>query len=283
MEKKTTTSAKPAAAKKSGGGLNPVFVLPVILLVALCLYYFVLGGKANFTNCETDFAFQSKEKHLNPSSALGIVYSGGIIVPILITFMITVLVFSIERFITIGKASGSGNLDAFVRKVRSLLDQNNIGDAIKECDKQKGSVGNVAKTALQKYAQLAGDTTMAKDQKLVALQKEVDEATTLELPMLEKNLTILSTLASVSTLVALLGTVIGMIRSFFALGSGGGAPDASALATGIAEALINTALGIGTSAIAIIMYNLFTSKIDALTYKIDEIGMSLQQNFAAHH
>ncbi|HEY1054675.1 MAG TPA: MotA/TolQ/ExbB proton channel family protein, partial [Emticicia sp.] len=36
-------------------------------------------------------------------------------------------------------------------------------------------------------------------------------------------------------------------------------------------------------AIAIIMYNLFTSKIDTLTYKIDEIGMSLQQNFAAHH
>ncbi len=282
MEKKTTTPAK-AAAKSSGGGLNPVFVLPVILVVAFLIYYFLLGGKANFTNCETAFAFQSKEKHLNPNGALGIVYSGGIIVPILITFMITVLVFSIERFVTIGKASGAGNLDAFVRKVRTLLDQNNIADAIKECDKQKGSVGNVAKTALQKYAQLAGDTTMAKDQKLVALQKEVDEATTLELPMLEKNLTILSTLASVSTLVALLGTVIGMIRSFFALGSGGGAPDASALATGIAEALINTALGIGTSAIAIIMYNLFTSKIDALTYKIDEIGMSLQQNFAAHH
>lgn len=101
--------------------------------------------------------------------------------------------------------------------------------------------------------------------------------------MLEKNLTVLSTLASVATLIALLGTVIGMIRSFFALGSGGGAPDASALATGIAEALINTALGIGTSAIAIIMYNIFTSKIDVLTYKIDEIGMSIQQNFASHN
>ncbi|MBA4849684.1 MotA/TolQ/ExbB proton channel family protein [Emticicia sp. BO119] len=275
MEKKTTApAAKPAAPKSSSGGLNPAFVIPILLVIGFCLWYFILGDPSNFSDPET--------KH-KPTTAMGIVYSGGIIVPILLTFMLSVLVFSIERFITINKASGTGDLDAFVRKVRSLVDSNNIADAIKECDKQKGSVGNVTKTALQKYSQLATDDTMAKDQKLVALQKEVEEATTLELPMLEKNLTILSTLASVSTLVALLGTVIGMIRSFFALGSGGGAPDASALATGIAEALINTALGIGTSAIAIIMYNLFTSKIDTLTYKIDEIGMSLQQNFAAHH
>jgi len=275
MEKKTTApAAKPAAPKSSGGGLNPVFVIPILLIIGVCLWYFLLGDGSNFSDPET-------KKH--PITAMGIVYSGGFIVPILLTFMLSVLVFSIERFITINKASGTGDLDAFVRKIRSLVDSNNIADAIKECDKQKGSVGNVTKTALQKYSQLAADSTLLKDQKLVALQKEVEEATTLELPMLEKNLTILSTLASVSTLVALLGTVIGMIRSFFALGSGGGAPDASALATGIAEALINTALGIGTSAIAIIMYNLFTSKIDTLTYKIDEIGMSLQQNFAAHH
>ncbi len=275
MEKKTTApAAKPAAPKSSSSGLNPAFVIPILLIIGFCLWKFLLGDGSNFSDPDT-------KKH--PTTAMGIVYSGGIIVPILLTFMLSVLVFSIERFITINKASGSGDLDAFVRKVRALVDSNNIADAIKECDKQKGSVGNVTKTALQKYSQLASDTTMAKDQKLVALQKEVEEATTLELPMLEKNLTILSTLASVATLVALLGTVIGMIRSFFALGSGGGAPDASALATGIAEALINTALGIGTSAIAIIMYNLFTSKIDTLTYKIDEIGMSLQQNFAAHH
>jgi biopolymer transport protein ExbB len=201
---------------------------------------------------------------------LGIIYSGGIIVPFLITFMLTVLVFSIERFITLGKAAGSGDLDGFVRKVRVLLDQNNIADAMKECEKQKGTVGNVTKTALEKYAQLQTDAALNKEQKLASLQKEIEEATSLELPMLEKNLTILS-------------TVIGMIKSFFALGSGGGSPDAAALAKGIAEALINTGLGIGTSAIAIMVYNYFTSSIDTLTYKIDEIGMSLQQNFSSHN
>jgi biopolymer transport protein ExbB len=100
--------------------------------------------------------------------------------------------------------------------------------------------------------------------------------------MLEKNLTIIATLASVSTLTALLGTVLGMIRAFAAMGNTG-APDTGALATGISEALVNTALGIGTAAIATIMYSYFTSRIDTLTYKIDEIGLSIQQNFSAHN
>lgn len=271
---KTAPKAPVAKPAKQSSGLNPMLVIPIIAVVAVLIYKFILGDPGNFKKPAT---------LEDPKNFMGIIHSGGIIVPILITFMLTVLVFSIERFITLRSAAGSGDLDAFVRRVRNLLDQNNIADALKECDKQKGTVGNVTKTALQKYAQLQGDGGLNKEQKLASLQKEIEEATSLELPMLEKNLTILSTLASVSTLVALLGTVIGMIKSFFALGEGGGAPDAGKLAQGIAEALINTGLGIGTSAIAIMVYNYFTSSIDTLTYKIDEIGMSLQQNFSSHN
>ena len=119
------------------------------------------------------------------------------------------------------------------------------------------------------------------DQKVIDIQKEVEEATALELPMLQKNLVFLSTITSVGTLVALLGTVMGMIRSFSALGEGGGAGAAGDLAIGISEALYNTALGIGTSAIALIMYNIFTTKIDSITYGIDESGFTLTQSFAS--
>lgn len=276
MEKKTATpAAKPAANQSAGSGLNPALTIPVLIAISVLSYIFILGDASHFLDAE-----KHKPK---PGDFFGLIHSGGLVVPILMTCFLCVVVFSIERFFTINKASGTGNIDAFVRKVRSQLDTNNIADAIKECDKQKGSVGNVVKTALGKYSLLSSDASMDKEQKLAALQKEVEEATSLELPMLEKNLTILSTLATVATLIALLGTVLGMIRAFSALGAGGGAPDAAALATGISEALINTALGIGTSAIAIIMYNFFTSKIDGLTYKIDEIGMSIQQNFAAHN
>lgn len=270
---------------KKKGGLNPAIILPVLLVIGILIYLFVLGNPGNFkadprvSGASVAMA-DIEAKELHPENMMGMIYMGGVIVPILITFMITVIVFSIERLLVLGKAKGNGNLDNFVIKVRSLLNQNRIDEAIEECDRQKGTVGNVVREGLTTYKILANDSTMDKEQKMAALNKSIEEATTLEMPMLEKNMMILSTLGTVATLVALLGTVIGMIRAFFALGTGGGTPDSAALSVGISEALINTALGIGTSAIAIILYNFFTSKIDGLTYKIDEIAMSIQQSFA---
>lgn len=277
MEKKATSPApaKAAAPKKSAGGLNPILVIPVLLVIGLLAYNFICGDPSHFVDGD-------HEKGPKSGDYFGIVYEGGPIVPLLFTCFLTVLVFSIERFFILGRANGSGSIDEFVRKIKGLLDKNEIEAAVKECDKQKGSVGNVVKTALHKFIELRTETELTKDQKLAALQKEVEEATSLELPMLEKNLTIIATLASVSTLTALLGTVLGMIRAFAAMGNTG-APDTGALATGISEALVNTALGIGTAAIATIMYSYFTSRIDTLTYKIDEIGLSIQQNFSAHN
>ncbi|GAB2606982.1 MotA/TolQ/ExbB proton channel family protein [Spirosoma areae] len=267
--------AKASAPKKKSGGLNPVFIIPILFIIAELTFHLVFGDGSHFQDGDHD-------KLPLPGDYFGTVYAGGFIVPILFTCFLCVLVFSIERFITIGRANGSGSIDDFVRKIKGQLDRNEVAAAIQECDRQKGSIGNVVKTALVKYQQLASDTQLDKEQKLVALQKEVEEATTLELPMLEKNLTIIATLASVSTLIALLGTVLGMIRAFAAMGATG-QPDTGALSTGISEALVNTAIGIGTAAIATIMYSYFTSRIDTLTYNIDEIGLSIQQNFAAHY
>ncbi|MEC5394872.1 MotA/TolQ/ExbB proton channel family protein [Bergeyella sp. RCAD1439] len=284
MEMNVSNTEEQVVARKKGG-LNPAIVLPILYLVALGIYLFIFGNPGNFredprlSGLSVAFAdIESKELH--PESFMGIIYMGGPVVHILVLFMITVIVFSIERFIVLNRAQGRGNLDNFVVKVRTLLNQNKIDEAIEECDRQQGTVGNVVKEGLTTYKALAKDTTLNKEQKMVALNKAIEEATTLEMPMLEKNMMILSTLGTVATLVALLGTVIGMIKAFFALGSGGGTPDAAALSIGISEALINTALGIGTSAIAIILYNFFTSKIDGMTYKIDEISMSIQQSFA---
>lgn len=275
-------------APKKKGGLNPAIILPILLFIGVAIYLFILGNPANFKPdprlAGASVAFSDVDhKDMSPESFMGIIYMGGIIVPILLTFMITVIVFSFERYFVISKAKGTGNLDNFVVKVRTLLNQNKIDEALEECDKQQGSVGNVVKEGLTTYKALAHDTSLTKEQKMAALNKSIEEATTLEMPMLEKNMMILSTLGTVATLVALLGTVLGMIRAFFALGAAGGTPDAAALSIGISEALINTALGIGTSAVAIILYNFFTSKIDGLTYKIDEIAMSIQQSFAEFH
>ena len=269
-------AAKAAATEKKSGGISAGLILIILFVIAILIYMFVMGDGSHFEG-------GTNEGHPLPGDYFGIVYKGGVIVPVLMTCFLTALTFSIERLLTIGKAKGTGDVNAFVRSIQASLDKDDAEAAIAACNKQKGSVGNVTLSAVKKYKQLTGDKSLDKEQKLAALSKEVEEATSLELPMLEKNLTIIATLASVSTLIGLLGTVIGMIKAFSALGNSGGSTDSTALANGISEALVNTALGIGTSAICIIAYNLFTSKIDELTYSIDEIGLSVNQNYATHH
>ena len=192
-----------------------------------------------------------------------------------------VFTFVIERWLTVAKANGKGSNAEFIRKVQFYLADKKVDAALAECDKQKGSVGNVMKAGLRKYKAMITETELDTEQKVLAIQKEIEEATALELPMLEKNLVFLSTIASVATLIGLLGTVVGMIRAFSNLGASGGSEATRQLSVGISEALYNTALGIGTSAFAIISYNIFTTKIDGITYGIDESGFTLTQSFAS--
>jgi biopolymer transport protein ExbB len=265
-----------SASKSSGGGFKSVFaavVIPAAFVIAYLVYAVVLGNGANF-------AEGNPENH--PLNYLGIIHKGGVIVPIIMALLILVITFSIERFMTINSSKGSGSVDAFIGKIRAAMAKNDLNAAVAECDRQKGSIANVVKAGISMYKEMEADKELDKERKILAIQKELEEATTLELPMMSKNLVIISTIASIATLMGLLGTVIGMIRAFAALAQAG-APDAVALSTGISEALINTALGIGTSAIAIVMYNFFTNKIDALTYGIDEAGYSVVQTFSTHH
>jgi biopolymer transport protein ExbB len=272
---KSSTSVQP---KKKSNAIS--WVAPVICIIAgYIIWRFLLGDPNNFTNPDPAGGFWPK--HRGPKSGLVRMYDGGIIVPILIATFLTVVTFVIERLMTITKATGTGNIAEFIRKVQYHLANKNVDQAISECDRQRGSVGNVMKAGLRKYKEMISNTELDTEQKVLAIQKEVEEATSLELPMLEKNLVFLSTIASVATLLGLLGTVLGMIASFASLANEGGGGAAAELSRGISEALYNTALGIGTSAIAIIMYNIFTTKIDQITYGIDESGFTLTQSFAS--
>jgi len=281
-ETKPTASASVKAtsvqAKKTSNAIS--WIAPIICVVAgYLIWRFVLGNPNGFEAPSSEGWFWPE--HKRPKDALHRIYEGGIIVPLLIGMLLMVIVFSIERFLTIRKALGNGSISDFIRKVQYHLANRNVDAALSECDKQRGSVANVMKAGLRRYKEMISEAGLDTDQKVLAIQKEVEEATALELPMLQKNLVFLSTITSVGTLVALLGTVIGMIKSFAALGESGGGSDSSALAVGISEALYNTALGIGTSALALIMYNIFTTKIDSITYGIDESGFTLTQSFAS--
>jgi len=283
-ETKPTASASVKAtsvqAKKSSNAIS--WIAPIVcVVVGYAIWRFMMGAASGFDQPSAEGGFWPEHKH--PKDAFHRIYEGGIIVPLLIGMLLMVIVFSIERFLTIRKALGNGSISDFIRKVQYHLANRNVDAALAECDKQRGSVANVMKAGLRRYKEMITEAGMDTEQKVIAIQKEVEEATALEIPMLQKNLVFLSTITSVGTLVALLGTVIGMIKSFAALGESGGGSDSSALAVGISEALYNTALGIGTSALALIMYNIFTTKIDSITYGIDESGFTLTQSFASQY
>ncbi|HEX7757301.1 MAG TPA: MotA/TolQ/ExbB proton channel family protein [Niabella sp.] len=271
---KATTSVQP---KKSSNLIS--WVAPILCIIAgYCIWRYVIGADSGFAQPDKNGGFWPE--HKGPIGAFHRIYEGGIIVPLLIGMLLMVIVFAIERFLTISKALGTGNINNFIRKVQYNLANKNVDAAIAECDKQKGSVGNVMKAGLRRYKEMINETGLDTEQKIAAIQKEVEEATALELPMLQKNLVFLSTIVSTGTLIALLGTVMGMIRSFANLGESGGG-NSSELAVGISEALYNTALGIGTSALALIFYNMLTTRIDSITYGIDESGFTLTQSFAS--
>ena len=275
---------KTNSSKKSFKGIEDAgLVIIVCFLVAIGIYHFVFGNPANFMNNDPN-------NHPLPGNMLGTIYKGGIIVPVIQTLLLTVLALSVERFFTLRASFGRSKLSKFVEQLKEALNKGNLEKAQELCDKQRGSVANVVSSTLRKYREMEQNNELSKDQKTLAIQnggdisrkRKLEEATALELPMMQQNLPIIATITTLGTLMGLLGTVIGMIRSFAALSAGGGT-DSVALSTGISEALINTAFGILTGALAVISYNYYTNKIDKLTYSLDEVGFSIVQTFAATH
>ena len=270
---KPQTAAKKEVSSNVSGIKSASLVILVCLAIAILFYMFVLGAPGNFKDTV------NKEGPLN---LLGTVYKGGVVVPVLITCFLTVIVLCVERWIALAKAKGKGNTTKFVEDVKAALRNHDLAKAEDLCRKQKGTVGAVVYATLQKYKEMEKETVMSKEQKLAAIQGTLEEATALEMPALQQNLPVLATLTTLGTLIGLFGTVLGMIKSFQAL-SASGAPDSTELSTGISEALVNTALGIATAALALIGYNFYTNKIDNMTYAIDELGFSIVSTFSATH
>jgi biopolymer transport protein ExbB len=200
---------------------------------------------------------------------------GGYLVPFLMTLSILTATFIFERLLTLRRAQGRGDLAKFARELRNNIHGGRLSQAIDACRKQGGCLANVVGAGLERYQGLL-DQPLPKDEKIDETRRAIEEANALETPLLERNLIALSTIASIATMVGLLGTTIGMIRSFKAMGHAG-APDAIQLAIGISEALINTAGGLFIAIIGIVMYNYFTNRVDAFNFTMDETSYEVLQ------
>jgi len=206
-------------------------------------------------------------------------YDGGPVIVILISLILMVMAYVIERSIALKKAEGRGGITGFIKEIEEKIDAGQIDAAITSCEEHQSSLSAVIRAGLDKYKSLVKRNINDPEKRTAEMQKAIEEASMMEMPILEKNMVSISTIASISTMFGLFGTTIGMIRAFKALATGG-APDAVQLSLGISEALFNTALGIFGGISGIVAYNFFTSRVDQFTYMIDEAAFYVVQTLA---
>jgi len=198
---------------------------------------------------------------------------GGPLLVLGLTLLFLLFTFTVERAIVLARASGRGGIAPFMRTVKSAIQEGKMESAIEGCKKHGGCLGNVVGAGLERY-HMAKDTATNQKELIEETKRTIEEAAALESPILERNLNALSTIASIATMLGLLGTTIGMIRAFRAMGQAG-APDAIQLAIGISEALVNTALGLVVGILGIVLYNYFSARVDNFLSAIEETSFEV--------
>ena len=272
-----TTQAKANPKKSSGfqGVKNAFFIILVCFVLAVLFFKYILGAPEHFVNGDPT-------QPVKDGNLMGTVYKGGVVVPVIITLLFSVIALSIERFFALRTAFGKSSLGKFVISVKKAIVAGDMAKAQVLCDKQQGSVANVVGASIAAYKEMENTPNLKRAAKVSKIQQAHEEATQLEMPTLQMNMPIIATIVTLGTLTALFGTVVGMIRSFAALASGGGG-DSLQLSEGISEALVNTASGILTSWVAVVSYNYYSNKIDKLTYALDEVGYTIAKTYEANH
>ena len=147
--------------------LQNVFATSAILIafiIAEILFTQLMASPANFEG-------GNPAGRALQGNILGTIYKGGQIVPILMTCVLVLITFIIERIITLTRAKGKGRLNAFVSQLQGLLAADKIEEAMDACDKQRGSLANVMKAGLTRYRDLQKDKELEKDQKILSIQK----------------------------------------------------------------------------------------------------------------
>ena len=157
--------------------------------------------------------------------------------------------------------------DKFMDSIKTVLKRNKIIESIEMCNNTPGPIAHIVKAGILKH-----------DRSKPEIKEAVEEAAQLEIPRLEKHLPILATIAHITPLLGLLGTVAGMIRSFqvIQMKALALAPvNPGDLAGGIWEALLATVAGLAVAIPTYVAYNYLTSQIDNLVYDMERSATDL--------
>lgn len=190
--------------------------------------------------------------------------------PLLICSVVA-LTYIIERVVSLLKLRPRIRVEQLVSRITEALRSDNIMEAVSICEEAGGPLANVVKAGLLRYSQgMIEETAVSKED----VSEAIDEATILEVPQLERNLVVLSTIYQVSPLFGLLGTVMGMVRAFTAIALKG-TGDPQLLAGGISEALLTTVIGLTIAIPVMIAYQVLVSRVDRHVLEIQQVSTEI--------
>jgi len=190
-----------------------------------------------------------------------ITHGGPVIWLILIAAAIALVVF-VERALFCHRSQI--NSAEFLNGIRTVLKRDNIVEAISICDATPGPVARLVKAAI-----------INREKGRDRVREAVEEAGLTEVPRLEEKLNLLATIAQIAPLLGLFGTVIGFMHLFSQLGVDGLYAHIKDLATGVWEALICAAAGIGVAIPAHAGYNYLVSRINKLVLDMERAAAEI--------
>jgi biopolymer transport protein ExbB len=261
--------------------ITAIFIFFGLYFIWWIIWFFGMGMNLSFvfdTLARLGGAVRMEENIYNTDNAnvLGIggavVARGGGLVDALFLLLLLTSFFIFERLSVYGTAGGKINHVRLLGLIKKHLQEGNFDGAIAACRSQKGVVGRILAAGLEKYKLIKGHYDAATTR--AEIQQSISETNAMEASLLERNLIFIATIASIATMTGLLGTVVGMIRAFAALAAKG-RPDPNKLATGISEALINTAGGLTVAILSIVAYNFYLNWMDKFNFTFEESSNEL--------
>jgi len=198
---------------------------------------------------------------------LVILANGGVMVWFILLASAAGMAIFIERFVHYHRAQIS--LHDFLKGIRNCIRRNNHVEAISICDDAPGPVAQVARTAILRY-----------DRNRSEIQEAVEATAIQEERRLEKNLPILWTIAQVTPLMGLMGTVLGMMRAFETIQKQGKLITVTDLAGGVWEALIATAFGLAAAMVVYVAHNFLVSRKNEMIRDMELCATELMNTFA---
>lgn len=199
----------------------------------------------------------SEEKTL---SVIDLIFNGGtgsiLIISVLFIMLFVALYIYFERIFAIKAAS---KIDSnFMNQIRDHVTNGKLDAAKMLCAQTDSPVARLTAKGVSRIGKPLDDINTA-----------IENAGTLEVYKLEKNVSILATVAGAAPMIGFLGTVIGMILAFHEMASAGGQAEMGSLASGIYTAMTTTVAGLIVGIIAYIGYNHLVNRTDKVVHKME--------------